>query len=159
MQNRHVTIDSFLFDDGWDNPDSLWKFDDGFPNGLSAVRKAAEEYHFGIGVWLSPWGGYNEAKQRRIEYGRKGGNEIVKGGYALSGPRYYRKFEDSCLGMIEKYGVNQFKFDGTGNANQVVPGSAFDSDFDAATHLIERLRTQQPNIYINLTAGTFPSPF
>ncbi|WP_433984484.1 hypothetical protein RBB78_06555 [Tunturiibacter empetritectus] len=38
--------------------------------------------------------------------------------------------------MIRKYGVNQFKFDGTGNANTVFRGSRFDSDFDAMIHLI-----------------------
>jgi hypothetical protein len=61
--------------------------------------------------------------------------------------------------MISKYGVNQFKFDGTGNASTVFPGSLFDSDFSAAIHLIERLRQQEPNIFINLTTGTLPSPF
>jgi hypothetical protein len=61
--------------------------------------------------------------------------------------------------MIHKYGVNQFKFDGTGNADSVFPGSAFDSDFAAAIHLIGELREQKPDIYINLTTGTYPSPF
>jgi len=61
--------------------------------------------------------------------------------------------------MIEKYGVNQFKFDGTGNADQVIAGSEFDSDFDAAIHLIGELRAKKPDIYINLTTGTYPSPF
>jgi hypothetical protein len=61
--------------------------------------------------------------------------------------------------MMKNYGVNQFKFDGTGNANQVFPGSEFDSDFSAAIHLIDRLRQQDPSIYINLTTGTSPSPF
>ena len=42
---------------------------------------------------------------------------------------------------------------------QVFPGSLFDSDFSAAIHLIERLRAQEPNIFINLTTGTWPSPF
>jgi hypothetical protein len=55
--------------------------------------------------------------------------------------------------------VNQFKFDGTGNASTVFPGSLFDSDFSAAIHLIGRLREQEPNIFINLTTGTRPSPF
>jgi hypothetical protein len=32
------------------------------------------------------------------------------------------------MDMIHKYGVNQFKLDGTGNVNSVVPGSSFDSD-------------------------------
>jgi hypothetical protein len=35
----------------------------------------------------------------------------------------------------------------------------FDSDFDAAIHLIEELRAEKPSIYINLTTGTYPSPF
>ena len=61
--------------------------------------------------------------------------------------------------MIEKYGVNQFKFDGTGNANEVIKGSEFDSDFDAAIHLIGELRAKKPDLYVNLTTGTYPSPF
>jgi hypothetical protein len=61
--------------------------------------------------------------------------------------------------MVSKYGVNQFKFDGTGNVDQVVNRSAFSSDFDAAIHLIGDLRQLKPDIYINLTTGTWPSPF
>ncbi|WP_353065583.1 hypothetical protein RBB77_05995 [Tunturibacter psychrotolerans] len=61
--------------------------------------------------------------------------------------------------MIDQYNVNQFKFDGTGNADSVFPGSAFDSDFDAAIHLIERLRKKKPTIFVNLTTGTTASPF
>jgi hypothetical protein len=41
----------------------------------------------------------------------------------------------------------------------VFPGSLFDSDFSAMIHLVERLRQQEPNIFINLTTGTRPSPF
>jgi hypothetical protein len=43
--------------------------------------------------------------------------------------------------------------------NHVVPGSRFDSDFDAMIHLIGELREAKPDIYINLTTGTTPSPF
>lgn len=159
VRKRNVVMDSFLFDDGWDDWDSLFGFNSGFPQGFSRVRQAAAAYHFGIGVWLSPWGGYDKAKQHRLAFGRNAGYEIVKNGFALSGPKYYQHFEDICLEMMSKYGVNQFKFDGTGNADQVFPGSVFDSDFDAAIHLIERLRRQQPDIFINLTTGTTPSPF
>jgi hypothetical protein len=61
--------------------------------------------------------------------------------------------------MMSKYGINQFKFDGTGNVNEVIPGSEFDSDFAAAIQLIEDLRAAKPDVYINLTTGTYPSPF
>ena len=60
--------------------------------------------------------------------------------------------------MISKYGVNQFKFDGTGNADEVVEGSAFSSDFDAAIHLIGDLRRLNPDLFVNLTSGTYPFP-
>ncbi|HTV05550.1 MAG TPA: enterotoxin [Acidobacteriaceae bacterium] len=156
---RGVTIDSFLFDDGWDNHNSIWGFNQGFPDGFTPIRKAAAKYGAAPGVWLSPWGGYDGPKKQRIAYGKAHGYEIVNGGFALSGPKYYARFRDVCLQMIEKYGVNQFKFDGTGNADSVFPGSRFDSDFDAAIHLIGELRKVKPNIYINLTTGTYPSPF
>lgn len=156
---RHVKLDSYLFDDGWDDPNTLWGFNSGFPEGFTKVGEAAAKYNAGIGVWLSPWGGYDQQKLERIAYGRAHGFEIMNDGYALSGPKYFARFEQTCLEMIDRYHVNQFKFDGTGNANRVFPGSAFDSDFDAAIHLIERLRQEKPSIFINLTTGTTASPF
>jgi len=158
VRKRGVVMDSFLMDDGWDNPSSMWQFDSGLPDGFTPLRSMSQQYGIGLGVWLSPWGGYEEKKQR-IAYGEEHGFEIVNGGYALSGPRYYAKFEETCLNFINRYGVNQFKIDGTGNAGQVFPGSIFDSDFSAAIHLIERLRQADPEVFINLTTGTKPSPF
>ena len=159
VRKRGVTMDSFLFDDGWDDTGTLWHFNPGLPNGFAKIHQAARQYGFGIGAWLSPWGGYATAKKQRIAAGEKAGYETVKGGFALSAPRYYSLFETTCLDMISRYGVNQFKFDGTGNASTVFPGSLFDSDFSAAIHLVERLRQQEPDIFINLTTGTRPSPF
>jgi hypothetical protein len=159
VRKRGVTMDSFLFDDGWDDTHTLWGFNPGLPNGFTKIHEAAAQYGFGIGVWLSPWGGYDVAKKERIAAGEAAGYETVKGGFALSAPKYYGLFEKTCLQMISKYGVNQFKFDGTGNASTVFPGSLFDSDFSAVVHLIGRLREQEPGIFINLTTGTRPSPF
>lgn len=158
-EKRGVKLDSFLFDDGWDNHNSLWEFNAGFPEGFTPIREAAAQVHASPGVWMSPWGGYSKPKQERIAFGKQAGYEIVDGGYALSGPKYYAAFRDVCLQMIQKYGVNQFKFDGTGNADSVFPGSQFDSDFSAAIHLIGELRAAKPDIFINLTTGTWPSPF
>lgn len=158
-EKRGVKLDSFLFDDGWDSHKSLWKFNDGFPNGFTPVKQAAEKYGADPGVWMSPWGGYSKPKQERIQFGTNAGYEIIEGGYALSGPKYYAAFRDVCMDMIAKFGVNQFKIDGTGNVDSVFPGSRFDSDFDAAIHLIGELRTAKPDIFINLTTGTWPSPF
>jgi hypothetical protein len=158
-KRRGVKLDSFLFDDGWDDPATLWKFNPGFPDGLTKVAQTATRFGAAPGIWLSPWGGYDGPKQQRLASAHAQGFETNEGGLALSGPKYYRYFRDTCLAMIEKYSVNQFKFDGTGNANQVIQGSEFDSDFDAAIHLIGELRAKKPDLYVNLTTGTYPSPF
>ena len=158
-EKRGVTLDSFMFDDGWDDTAGMWAFRKDFKDGFLPLKEAAAQYGTAPGVWLSPWGGYAQAKQDRIAEGQREGYEIENGGFALSGPKYYARFHDVCMEMVKKYGVNQFKFDGTGNVDTVVKGSAFDSDFDAAIHLIGDLRQVKPDLYINLTTGTYPSPF
>lgn len=158
-RQRGVKLDSFLLDDGWDDTKTLWKFNPGLPEGLINISKAAASFGGAPGIWFSPWGGYAEPKQQRLSFARAQGFETNEGGFALSGPKYYRYFRDACFEMMDKYGVNQFKFDGTGNANEVIAGSQFDSDFDAAIHLIGELRAKKPDVYINLTTGTYPSPF
>ena len=156
---RGVRVDSFLFDDGWDDPKTLWQFNGGFPGGFAKV--AAETRAFGAapGVWLSPWGGYGEPHAERVAYGKRQGFETNAHGFALSGPVYYRRFRDTCIDMIRRFGVNHFKIDGTGDVSSTASGSPFDSDFDAAIHLIGELRAEKPDLYVNLTTGTYPSPF
>jgi hypothetical protein len=158
-ERRGVTLDSFLFDDGWDDPTTLWHFNAGFPDGFSKVAAATHRFGAAPGVWLSPWGGYGKPREERLAYGKQQGFETNADGFALSGPVYYKRFRDTCVDMIRRYGVNQFKIDGTGDASSASPGSPFDSDFDAAIHLIGELRAEEPNLYVNLTTGTYPSPF
>jgi len=156
---RGVGLDSFLFDDGWDNHKSLWDFNSGFPHGFTPLKHAAAKYGAAPGVWLSPWGGYDGPRKQRLEYGKQLGYEENSEGFVLSGPRYFKRFRSVCMNMVRTQGVNQFKFDGTGNASTVYPGSNFDSDFDAMISLIEGLRAARPDLYVNLTTGTYPSPF
>jgi hypothetical protein len=159
VEKRAVHLDSFLFDDGWDDPRTLWSFGPGFLHGFTPLRTAAEKYGAEPGVWLSPWGGYDQAKEERLKYGRQNGLETNQGGFALSGPKYYARFRDVTLKFVNDFGVNQFKIDGTGNVNSVLPGSEFDSDFQAAISLMSAWRAARPGIFINLTTGTYPSPF
>jgi hypothetical protein len=158
-RKRGVKLDSFLFDDGWDDPRSLWSFDAGFPDGFTPIEEAAAKYGAAPGIWLSPWGGYDKAKLERMKYGGEQGFEMNKGGFALSGPKYFARFRYVTIEFIRKYGINQFKIDGTGNVNSVFPGSEFDSDFHAAISLIGEWRAVKPDIFVNLTTGTYPSPF
>lgn len=157
--HRGVQIDSFVFDDGWDDLGGDWRFSPAFPHGFAPLREAAARYGAAPGVWLSPWGGYGAPRAARVARGRERGYEIVDGGFALSGPHYYRRFREVVMDLLREHGVNHFKFDGTGNADRVVQGSRFDSDWDAAMHLIGEIRAERPAAFVNLSTGTLPSPF
>lgn len=158
VRKRGVKMDSFLLDDGWDNPHSVWHMNAEFPGGLVPLNREAQKYGAAMGVWFSPWGGYEQAKEERLSFGREHGFETNAGGFALSGPKYFQRFRQASLGFVHD-GIDQFKIDGTGNVNSVYPGSSFDSDFAAAIRLIEDWRAVKPDIYVNLTTGTYPSPF
>jgi len=159
VEARGVKMDSFLFDDGWDDHRHLWQFNEHFPHGFARVRAAASRAGAAPGVWLSPWGGYGPPRQERLAAAQAAGLEVDDQGLALSGPRYYALFHDAALRLLDEDGINQFKLDGTGSPDKVTPGSAFDSDFAAAIALIGDLRTVRPDLFINLTTGTWPSPF
>ncbi len=156
---RGVKLSSFLFDDGWDDYKGVWDFSKDFPNGFLPLKAAAAKYDAGPGVWLSPWGGYGQPHEIRSAAGKAAGYEVDRQGFDLSGPKYYERFHDVTLDFVKNQGINQFKFDGTGSADKQYPGSAFDSDFAAAISLIGDLRAAQPDLFVNLTTGTWPSPF
>jgi len=159
VEKRGAKMDSFMFDDGWDDEKHLWHFHSGFPNGFLPLKEAASTFGAAPGIWFSPWGGYEAAKAERLKYGKEQGFETNEGGFALSAPRYYALFRETTIEFIRKFAINQFKIDGTGNVDTAFPGAAFDSDFQAAISLIHEWRTVKPDIYINLTTGTYPSPF
>ncbi len=160
ITQRNVVMDSFVLDDGWDDPASLWRFHNGFPNGLSNLQKAAEKYDSKIGAWLSPFGGYGKAKEERLKYGRQQGFETNKSGFSLQGPTYYKRFRDVCVNMLREYDLSYFKFDGIGVGGRPAgTNSEFAPDMNALLRLISDLRRVKPNVFINITTGTWSSPF
>lgn len=154
---RSVKLDSFLFDDGWDDTATLWRFHSGFPNAFTPLRQAAAKYGAAPGIWLSPWGGYGNPHDERIRYGREQGFETRDGNFSMAGPKYYERFRSLCVEAVKNYGINQFKFDGIGENTTKSSGAM--RDFDAMLKLIAELRTLKPDLYINQTTGTWPSPF
>ncbi|HUU15508.1 MAG TPA: hypothetical protein VMW72_00025 [Sedimentisphaerales bacterium] len=160
IRQRNVVINSFALDDGWDDPASLWRFHEDFPNGFSNLQKAAKEYDSNLGVWLSPFGGYGKAKEERLKYGQQQGFEINKSGFSLAGSTYYNRFRDVCTKMLLEYGLNYFKFDGIGVGGRPTgTNSEFARDMNALLRLISDLRRVKPDVFINITTGTWASPF
>jgi hypothetical protein len=159
IQPYGVVMDAMVFDDGWDNPQTLWQFHRGFPNAFKPLADLCERYHTRLGVWLSPFGGYGEPREQRIKFGREQGYETNAAGFSLSGPKYYAAFRQACREMILQYGVNHFKFDGIAAGEHASGGGDYLLDTEAMRRLMLELRQQEPNLYINLTTGSWPSPF
>jgi hypothetical protein len=155
---RGVALSGFVFDDGWDNNSTLWQFNSGFPKGFDPLTAEAKKYKSGIGMWISPWGGYDPEKAERLKYGATQGFETNENGFSLSGPKYYSRFKEVCLNRIQKNGASYFKFDGIGAANGL-NANKFEKDIDALFRLTGELRVAKPELFINMTVGTWPSPF
>jgi hypothetical protein len=159
LKPYHVKMDAIVFDDGWDNPETLWRFHRGFPGGFTPLARRCAQYHTRLGVWLSPFGGYGQPKEQRLRFGSKQGYETNAAGFSLAGPRYYAAFKDACVGMIRNYGVNHFKFDGIAAGMFASGGADYFRDTQAMRRLMLELRQEDPGLYINLTTGSWPSPF
>ena len=160
IQKRGVAMQSFVLDDGWDDPASLWQFHEGYPDGFTPLRRMVEKYDSVLGAWLSPFGGYGKAKEARLKYGRQQGFETNKSGFSLAGKKYFGRFRDVCVKMINDYDLNYFKFDGIGAGGRPAGTTAeFASDMQALLRLMGELRRVKPDVFINTTTGTWSSPY
>ena len=158
VQRRGVVVDSFVHDWEWDDETLVWQFNSGFPNGFAPLQPVVEKYNSVVGIWLSPWGGY-AGRADRVRSGRQQGFETTDRGLTLAGPRYYSRFRAACEGLLRRYGINYFKFDGFGiGHNQNGPGEQM-SDVEALLRLIGELRKLQPTVFVNPSTGSWPSPY
>ena len=161
-EKRGVFINSYLWDDGWDDWNSLWGFNENFPNGF---KELADEAHLvpgaSIGCWMSPFGGYGGSYIGRVKYAKKNGIiDQNASGLQLAKPKYYAAFRDRILQMINDYDMNLFKFDRMGSgsdANGAAPKYA--ADLRAVGDLCGEMRAAKKDVFINCTVGTWASPF
>jgi hypothetical protein len=160
IRQRGVKMDAFVWDDGWDDFNTLWDFHNGFPEGFKNLDMAADRYGASQGVWMSPWGGYGPAKEKRIANGKSQGYETNAGGFSMAGKKYGKAFRAVCLNMMREHDVTFFKFDGMGGGNEA-KGAGIETadDIDAVLHLTRILRRENPDLFISATIGTWPSPF
>ncbi len=109
-----LRLNTFVLDEGWDNPNDLWTIDrKEFPAGFGTLVAALKAEHSSLGMWFGPMGGYNYLADR-IAAGRRIGMEVMTDGrgLCLAGTNYSRFFRDRFLHFQKTYGVNFFKYDG-----------------------------------------------
>ena len=86
--------------------------------------------------------------------------ETNENGFSLSGPVYFKRFEKVTTDFILKDGISIFKFDGVGAGNGAAgAGLSYQKDIEALLLLIQKLRSIEPDLYLSLTVGTWPSVY
>ncbi len=159
-QKRNMHLDAFVWDDGWDDFNSLWDFHCGFPNGFRKTDEQARRQKAGIGAWLGPVGGYHASKIARIKNwnDKHPGNQINN--FELANKEYFDAFSGRCLQMVKDYDMRYFKFDGIStDPSAKGPAANREEDVEGILELINTLRAQKPDLFINCTVGTWASPF
>lgn len=153
VKDRNVKINAFVLDDGWDDPASqLWSpAPKKFPNGLAPLTEAAKRFGADFGIWISPTGGYFGLTDRLSSCKKYDGISEDAGVFDLADPIYEKWFSEKCFSLVKENNISFFKWDRIGeNASQ---------HFLNLCSLAKKLRRERPQLFINATVGTWPSPF
>ncbi|MBR5533030.1 MAG: T9SS type A sorting domain-containing protein [Bacteroidales bacterium] len=157
FEKHGVGIDAFVWDDGWDDFNSLWDFHVGFPNGFSNLNSIAASMGTGIGAWLGPVGGYGSSKQQRLTYWNNNHTNKIDN-FELSNPEYFNGFVGSCSNMVNSYDFRYFKFDGISDISNAT-GPKNEEDAEGILKVLTALREIRYDLFFNCTVGTWSSPF
>ena len=154
-----VVMDGMVFDDGWDDPKTLWQFHSGFPEASNRWPSCAGNTTRAWASGFRPSAATASRRSNGSSLAASRATRLNATGFSLAGPKYYAAFQDACVGMIRNYGVNHFKFDGIAAGMAASGGAQYVLDTEAMRRLMLELRQEDPNLYINLTTGSWPSPF
>lgn len=158
FEKRGMSIDAFVWDDGWDEFNSLWDFHKMFPQGFKRVDAAAGRQKAGIGTWLGPVGGYGASKGKRLAHWNVKHPDSKIGNFQLSNKEYFDAFVGRCAQMVRDYNMKYFKFDGI-STHFHAKGPGHEEDAEGIIRVLGALRQKKGGLYINCTVGTWASPF
>jgi len=160
-----IALDAFVLDDGWDKYKSFWGVDSSrFPQGFSNIVDALKSMGTKLGLWASPFGGYSN-RDLRVNWGRKHGFETTGNFYCLAGSKYDSSFRDVMTKYVQEYKIGYFKWDGfllacNESNHGHLPGIySREASVKAYIDLMKSVRLVNPDIYLNITSGTWLSPW
>ncbi|MBQ9758997.1 MAG: hypothetical protein IJW12_04410 [Opitutales bacterium] len=158
FKKHKISIDAFVWDDGWDDFNSLWGFHSEFPNGFAKLDIEARKQNAGMGAWLGPVGGYGASKAQRLGFWNKHHPNNQIGNFDLSNKEYFDAFVGRCSQMVDDYDMRYFKFDGI-SAIPVAYGPGNEEAAEGIIKVEKALREKRGDIFLNTTVGTWASPF
>jgi hypothetical protein len=160
-------LDAFVLDDGWDDLEgSLWDVDrNKLPQELTPVGDRLREMGSALGLWISPWGGYDTALRRRAQLAREQGYEHMGNYLDLGGPRYFDHFRSTMLDYQQRFNIGFWKIDGFLSTSNRPDNGHLIGRFsrrvlmDRFLDVMDTLREDRPDVRLQITVGTWQSPW
>jgi hypothetical protein len=161
---RHgLPLDFVCLDDPWDGE---WEEATGLWGRMAPSRFPGVLDMAGLGLWLSPAGGYFDRRTRRVAWGGAHGLEVDRrAGLLCAAGRRYRAHLAEAFRRWTAAGVGYWKLDGVrfdcaedGHGHPVGPG-ARTVQADAFVDLVGGIRAVRPDAVVAFTIGSHPSPW
>ncbi len=165
VRKRGIKLDGFVLDDGWDNPAvDLWSPDNTrFTDGFGTLQKLLKSTSgANLGLWISPCGGYGGQEERLALAKKAGALPTAAKTFDLGYPGYFKLYKEICRNFIKKYNINYFKWDNAApyeNSGRTFGNLKSTSHFMRLCQISEELHQEFPDLFINTTVGTWPSPY
>lgn len=165
FQERGLSLDAFVLDDGWDIYRSDWLLrSEQFPAGLAPLAEALKSIGTHLGMWLGPIGGYSN-RDWRVGYMRSQGYETVGNQMCVAGQAYKQLLKKRVVDFVHNDGVGYFKWDGI-QFSCSEPGHGHLPDIysrravmQSVIDLCQSVRSENKDIFLNVTSGTWLSPW
>ncbi len=172
VDKNNIHLDAFVLDDGWDVYRSNWQLRTvQFPNGFKPIVQKLKTIGTDLGVWFGPTGGYS-FRNKRIDWMGKHGYEVVGKDVGnnnrmlcLAGKQYSRLLKKRTTDFVNKDGVRFFKWDGIqfscSEPDHGHPVGIYSrrAVLDTLIALTRAVRAKHPDVYLNITSGTWLSPW
>ncbi|MDZ7339038.1 MAG: alpha-galactosidase [candidate division KSB1 bacterium] len=164
-EKRGLRLDAFVLDDGWDVYKSDWVLrPQEFPQGLKPISLALDSMGTRLGIWLGPIGGYSH-RDWRVGWMKEHGYETVGDQMCVAGAKYRALLKQRVLGLVQQEGVGYFKWDGIqfscSEQDHGHPVGVYSrrAVMEAMADLCQSVRAARPDIFLNVTSGTWLSPW
>ena len=167
VQQRYTDfrLDAFVLDDGWDVYKSDWVLrPEEFPRGLQPIVTTLDSMDCDLGIWFGPIGGYSH-RDWRVGWMTEHGYEAEDDQMCVAGPRYHALLKKRTVDFVRDQGVGYFKWDGVqfscSEPDHGHPVGIYSrrAVMEAVADLCAAVRSENPDIFLNITSGTWLSPW
>ncbi len=160
-----IKLNAFVIDDGWDIYKSDWKIrDKEFQNGFKIIKDSLKKINADLGIWFGLSGGYSN-RDIRINWMKENDYEVVGNQLCIAGKKYKDLLKQRIKEMVVDEGINYFKWDGIqfscSEENHHHPVGIYSrrAIMQSIIELCQTARQHNPNIFLNITSGTWLSPW